>query len=225
MKSISIMCATLIASTASIYAASEGPSWTSDKLLLQTIAYTIGHDGFTIAIYGNQTLSPNAHPLNNNITKNFGFALMPGKADIPSGHYTESAFIQDIITKPDAMYFHIDKDTTLTTEQEIMSVSEYTYALASARRFLLLCPYEERRKYMSGELENNRDTLTTIAMVAAFLRTRMPESTFVVYDIGRYTDDIIAENMSTNKAMRHAHLPDTSSSPTRRCTHARSISL
>lgn len=225
MKSIFIICAMLIASSTCIYAAAEEMSWTADELLLESIAYKIGRDGFNIAIYNNPTSSPDAHPLNNRLTKNFGFALVPEKERIPSGYYTESVFVDNIITRPNVMFFRISNDTTLTTEHGTQSISAYTYAISAARKFLLLCPYEERRNHMGNELEKSGNTFATIKAIATFLDKRMPDSTFVVLDTEMYAERIIDENIALNKIIPNTQLPDISSPAARRSMHKRRISF
>lgn len=191
MHKLTIFSLLLITTATSFGAASEATTtapvaWTSNPVLLQTVASVKGADGCKIFSYGTQEPA----------TESFGFALLPATMTVPFEINKDTTFA-DIISNPGVMYFYIEHNTKLITENTATTVTAYGHSLA--KRFMLLCAHKARRDHIQHELEYNGHILKNIEDVKSFLQTRLGDSSFVVADFDTYGQHMFAQTVDSNK--------------------------
>lgn len=213
MKSLLITTITLLACATQIFCAAPSSSssieaapklvWTKNPRLACTVAYQIGTDGYGLRAYHEPQKLTNYEC--------FGFALV--KTTTPSlGCVSSDGFSQ--LDK--ASFFEIKQNICLNVSApstsaarlpipDLLNVTSYAATTAPVKlsyvmdfsksddphRFLFVSNNLEHNATIPKLLQENRGALTTLAAAASFLHSRMPTTTFVLFDVVDYGINIV----------------------------------
>lgn len=194
---LSIYMAALLAITCNMHCADDinttiqtsvSSAWTQNPQLADTIAYNIGAD-HNLCAYYEQSSEYTTHAWQTNADKFFGFAFVPSAGTTEPLQVSKEIFLA--ACKEKTNYFHIKESTSLHTPGRITSIGAYAYANpARPYQFLLLCSNRDLQHQMTTELNASIEP-STLAAAAQILRTRMPDTTFVLFDTIAYNTIVL----------------------------------
>lgn len=202
---LSIFIASLAITSSMLFCASSSPAdhtlanfgidtspkteWTTDSVIASTVAYNIGA-GHNLCAYYEQLSDHTVYEWQTQNAHNFGFAFVPTIGTAEPLQVSKETFLA--APADETNYFHVKESTWLNIPGRAMQILAYAYANpARLYQFLFLCPDHELQYEITTELNAPTSKRSTVAVAAQSLRMRMPGTTFVLFDVVAYCEEVL----------------------------------